>query len=418
MASGRPGRRHLKIGELERALGVTRDQVHHYVELGLVPPPEKSAATLAWYGPEHQAAVARVRAIRDAGGTLAQAQRWLAGALASAGPEDCAALTRWVHGARSGGAMDALAGSVRLPVDAVVAMIDAGLARVDPDALVAGDAFDPTTWLDELAARWVECEEQARVTVAGEALEAAASARLAPWLPIAASRVEGGVMRASVLDRAPPGQDAEADEERARLGVMLSADAPAPMIRLAEGGGWSGVARGMASMRARRWSNAREALSRVSSEVAGATLAAALVWCSDAVAAARGKDNVLAMVPRLGALRAVEAAAVADLFERLRLRWTLAVTWLALPARWGGGRPGVELGALLGELAVIPAGDHRRATGELDVIEANAGLALAAWRLREGDRPGSADAARAVGVFGGAAAVEAARRVRRASRAM
>nr|MBK7066464.1 MerR family transcriptional regulator [Deltaproteobacteria bacterium] len=97
----------MRIGELERALGVTRDQVHHYVELGLVPAPEKSAATLAWYGPEHQAAVARVRAIRDAGGSLSQAQRWLSGPLAHAGPEDCATLTRWVIGDRAGGALEA-----------------------------------------------------------------------------------------------------------------------------------------------------------------------------------------------------------------------------------------------------------------------------------------------------------------------
>ena len=414
MAPGRPGRRHLKIGELERALGVTRDQVHHYVELGLVPAPEKSAATLSWYGPEHQAAVARVRAIRDAGGSLAQAQRWLSGALAQAGPEDCATLTRWVLGDRSGASTERPPAPAPLPLDAVVAMIDAGLSRVDPDALVGGAALDPSAWLDELAARWVEREEHARVTVAREALEASASARLAAWLPIDPTRGEGGVMRASVLDRAPQGEDLEAREERARLGVMLSR----PPSWLPEEGGWSAVARGVAAMRSRRWSDALAALSRAKPGAPGATLARALSWCVEAMAAARAGDGSLGLVRRLGALREIDAASTADLVERLRLRWTLGVTWLALPPRWGADRPGVEFGALLSELATVAPDDLRRATGELDVLEANAGLALSAWRLRQGDRAGSAEAARAAIAFGGAAAQEAARRVRRASRAM
>ncbi|MBK6528559.1 MAG: MerR family transcriptional regulator [Deltaproteobacteria bacterium] len=414
MATGRPGRRHLRIGELERALGVTRDQVHHYVELGLVPAPEKSAATLAWYGPEHQAAVARVRAIRDAGGSLSQAQRWLAGPLAHAGPEDCATLTRWVIGDRAGGALEAGRTRARLPLEAVVAMIDAGLARIDPDALVSGAALDPTPWLDELAARWVEREEQARVTVAGEALEAAASAKLAPWLPIASARVEGGALRAAALDQALSADEPGAHEERARLGLMV----PVPTGWLPEHGGWSAVARGAAAMRSRKWIEAGTALSTAPPGAPGATLAAALGWCAGAMAAARAGDGVLGVVARLGELRAIDASAAADLVERLRLRWTLAVTWLALPPRWGSDRPGVELGALMAELATVPSDDRRRATGELDVVEANAGLALSAWRLRAGDRAGSAEAARGVVAFGGAAAQEAARRVRRASRAM
>ena len=417
MTTGRPGRRHLKIGELERALGVTRDQVHHYVELGLVLPPEKSSATLAWYGPEHQAAIARVRAIRDAGGSLAQAQRWLVGSLQHPGPEDCATLTRWVLGDRGAGSTAVSRPRARVPVDAVVAMIDAGLAGIAPDALVAGATADPSAWLDELAARWREREEHARLIIAREALEASTGARLAGWLPIAASRVDGGVMRASVLAGAVPSDDRDVLEERARLGVILPTKPGAPSPPL-DGGGWSLVARATDSMRARRWNDARITLSAVNPGAVGSTLARALGWCNDALAAARGGDGVLAMVSRLGELRAIEADAVADLIERLRLRWTLAVTWLALPLRWDGGRPLVELTALLAELAAVPSGDRQRATGELDVLEANAGLALASARLRVGDRAGSAAAARAVGAFGGAAGLEAARRVRRASRAM
>ncbi len=415
MATGRPGRRHLKIGELERALGVTRDQVHHYVELGLVLPPEKSSATLAWYGPEHQAAIVRVRAIRDAGGSLAQAQRWLVGSLQQAGPEDCATLTRWVLGDRSALSTDVSAARSRVPVDAVIAMIDAGLEGVPPDALVAGAMGDSSAWLDELAVRWCEREEHARLVIAREALEASARARLVGWLPIAASRVEGGVMRASVLEGAVPKDDLKALDERARLRVMLSTKALGP---LDGGGGWARVARATESMRARRWNDAHVALSAVNAGDVGSTLARALGWCNEALSAARAGDGVLPIVSRLGALRAIEADAVTDLLERLRLRWTLAVTWLALPLRWDGGRPLLELTALLAEIAAVPLGDPRRATGEIDVLEANAGLAMAIARLRVGDRTGSAAAAGAVSIFGGAAALEAARWVRRASRAM
>jgi hypothetical protein len=186
------------------------------------------------------------------------------------------------------------------------------------------------------------------------------------------------------------------------------------MVRLGEGGRWSAVARAMASMRAKRWEAARAALSDGSRTV----LASALAWCVDAMAAAKGGDGVLAMVPRLGELRAIDAGAVDDPIERLRLRWTLAATWLALPPRWGGGRPVVELEAALAELAAVAPGHPRRATGELDVVEANALLALSAARSAEGDRAAAAEAARRAAAFGGAAAVEAARRVRRASRAL
>ncbi len=407
----RPGRRHLKIGELERTLGVTRDQVHHYVEVGLVPAPEKSAATLAWYGPEHQRAILRVRALREAGASLAQAQRWLTGSLSDLGPDDARTLAGWVLGG---------AGRPRVtpPLDAITSAMEARLASVAPDALVSGAPVDAAAWLAEIAARWSECEEHARVLVAREAMTAAADASLATWWPIDAARVEGGVLRAAVLDRQEPGVDVTGDEERARLGVMLPSNAPAPAARVPGAGGWSAVARGMASMRARRWSSAAEALAGATARSPGATLARAIGWCNDAIAAARGGDSVLALVPRLEALRAIDPTTVDDRTERLRLRWTLAETWIALPPRWVTTQPAGQLDAMMEELAAVPAGHPARATGELDVLEANALLTLSAVQLRAGDAKGAMAVAERVLPFGGAAAVEAAKRVRRASRSV
>ncbi len=407
----RPGRRHLKIGELERTLGVTRDQIHHYVEVGLVPAPEKSTATLAWYGPEHQRAILRVRAMRDAGASLAQAQRWLTGSLADLGPDDARTLAGWVLGG---------AGRPRVmpPLDAITSAMEARLAVVAPDALVSGPPVDAAAWLAEIAARWAECEEHARVRVAREAMTAAAEASLATWWSIDAARVEGGVLRAAVLDRQEPGVDATGDEERARLGVMLPSNAPAPAARVPGSGGWSSVARGMASMRARRWSSAAEALAGATARSPGAALARVIAWCNDAVAAARGGDGVLALVPRLEALRATDPVTVDDRIERLRLRWTLAETWMALPARWVTGQPAEQLDAVMEELASIPVGHPARATGELDVLEANALLSLCSQRMRAGDAKGAMATAERVLPFGGAAAVEAAKRGRRAARSV
>lgn len=91
---------------------------------------------------------------------------------------------------------------------------------------------------------------------------------------------------------------------------------------------------------------------------------------------------------------------------------------MALPQRWVAGQPAGQLDAMMQELGSVPAGHPARATGELDVLEANALLTLSVLQLRAGDARGAMAVAERVLPFGGAAAAEAAKRGRRAARAV
>lgn len=59
------------------------------------------------------------------------------------------------------------------------------------------------------------------MTVAGEALEAAASVKLAPWAAIASARVEGARCGRRRCDGRFRADEPGAHEERARLGLMV-----------------------------------------------------------------------------------------------------------------------------------------------------------------------------------------------------
>lgn len=52
----------IRIGELSRRAGVSRATIQHYVAEGLLPRPQKSGQTMAWYEP---ASVERVRLIKE-----------------------------------------------------------------------------------------------------------------------------------------------------------------------------------------------------------------------------------------------------------------------------------------------------------------------------------------------------------------
>jgi DNA-binding transcriptional MerR regulator len=67
----------LRIGEVEARTGLTRDTIHFYVREGLVRPPEKSGATVAWYDPGQVAKLKAIRALRASGVPLAAVRRLL-----------------------------------------------------------------------------------------------------------------------------------------------------------------------------------------------------------------------------------------------------------------------------------------------------------------------------------------------------
>lgn len=67
----------LRIGALEERTGLTRDAIHHYVREGLVAPPEKQSATVAWYDQRHVAKLRSIRVLREAGLPIAAVKRLL-----------------------------------------------------------------------------------------------------------------------------------------------------------------------------------------------------------------------------------------------------------------------------------------------------------------------------------------------------
>lgn len=67
----------MKIAEFERASGVGRSTVHHYLNLGLLPPPERHGPKLHLYGRAHLEQIRRIRRLRRRGASLSTLRaRW------------------------------------------------------------------------------------------------------------------------------------------------------------------------------------------------------------------------------------------------------------------------------------------------------------------------------------------------------
>ncbi|MFO0558365.1 MAG: MerR family transcriptional regulator [Polyangiales bacterium] len=95
MSTRGASRKKLRIGALEERTGLTRDAIHHYVREGLVPPPEKTSATVAWFDQRHVARLRSIRVLRDEGLPVAAVKRLLEDpAIAAMSGEQLAALAR------------------------------------------------------------------------------------------------------------------------------------------------------------------------------------------------------------------------------------------------------------------------------------------------------------------------------------
>ncbi|MEW6555270.1 MAG: MerR family transcriptional regulator [Actinomycetota bacterium] len=57
-------KRRMKIGELERLSGVPRHTIHHYVRQGLLPEPERTGKTMAYYDDSHLERLLAVREVK------------------------------------------------------------------------------------------------------------------------------------------------------------------------------------------------------------------------------------------------------------------------------------------------------------------------------------------------------------------
>lgn len=67
----------LRIGAVELQTGFTRDTIHHYVREGLLHPPEKVSATVAWFDRSHVTRLLSIRALRSASLPLPAVKRLL-----------------------------------------------------------------------------------------------------------------------------------------------------------------------------------------------------------------------------------------------------------------------------------------------------------------------------------------------------
>ena len=73
------GARHLKMAELSSRSGVAASTIRHYLRLGLLPEPLRTAKTMAYYGPEHLERLAQIRRRLRAGATLREVEQELVG---------------------------------------------------------------------------------------------------------------------------------------------------------------------------------------------------------------------------------------------------------------------------------------------------------------------------------------------------
>ena len=73
------GARHLKMAELSSRSGIAASTIRHYLRLGLLPEPLRTAKTMAYYGPEHLERLAQIRRRLRAGATLREVGQELAG---------------------------------------------------------------------------------------------------------------------------------------------------------------------------------------------------------------------------------------------------------------------------------------------------------------------------------------------------
>ncbi len=67
----------MKIGELGAATGTKVETVRYYEQIGLLPPPARSASNYRSYGPEHLQRLAFIRRARDLGFPLDQVRELL-----------------------------------------------------------------------------------------------------------------------------------------------------------------------------------------------------------------------------------------------------------------------------------------------------------------------------------------------------
>lgn len=418
----------MRVGELEARTGATRDQIHNYVELGLVAEPEREGRTTMWYGPAHIEAIEKILALRQHDLPLSRIRELMAklpnapvetlktiGALvvpderagwpATTEPSPAATMVLSSLGLGTEDLDTAVVTAAeeisQLPLGerqiavglghAMGASLDAirpGLQGVITHALV-----DPREKITEsveslrharqvarklFEAVWVQNERRLTARVLEELYGRAQSAERARFLPLANEAFEGGTLRRVLLDKRVEDGDPTGHVERLELAFNLSS--ARELGRLAEQAHTAGVkspwvafSRGVSKLDTGRWDDAAAQFAHALREEPCWSLAKVFEVTARSLSLAR-RGDFLAALSLAATLRE----------ENYRERTpehpneVLALRELLVRAQTLGAVVGEERSArelcekLLQTTAKIVRDDPRRGSGAIDRIEGNA----------------------------------------------
>jgi AcrR family transcriptional regulator len=125
------GVQHLKMAELSSRSGIAASTIRHYLRLGLLPEPLRTATTMAYYGPEHLERLLYIRRRLQAGAALREVGQELAGQVSSAAAAEDGQLVRSSQRARlikAGSAVFLRSGFEAASIDDVVKRASVGKA--------------------------------------------------------------------------------------------------------------------------------------------------------------------------------------------------------------------------------------------------------------------------------------------------
>lgn len=135
----------ITVGELSRLTGITVRALHHYDEIGLVRPSQRSAAGYRLYDDDDVLRLQQVLVLRELGLALDE----IAAALDTA---DRATLLRRHRAALAGrrGQLDAMLAAV----DAALAVMEGTRVMTNDELKTLFDGFDPARYEEEVQQRW------------------------------------------------------------------------------------------------------------------------------------------------------------------------------------------------------------------------------------------------------------------------
>jgi DNA-binding transcriptional MerR regulator len=138
------------VGDLARLTGVTVRALHHYDEIGLVKPSQRSAAGYRLYGDRDVLRLQQVLVLRELGVPLEE----IGAAIDGAGDRAALLRSHRVALVEKRGRIDAMVAAV----DAALRVLEEGLEMQPEDFKQLFDGFDPGEYEEEVRQRWGNTE--------------------------------------------------------------------------------------------------------------------------------------------------------------------------------------------------------------------------------------------------------------------